>query len=214
MKIFIDSANFDEIRQALSLGVVAGVTTNPSLVAREGGNFRPLLKQICQVVPGPVSAEVLSESPDEIVKEARDLASLADNIVVKIPLTAAGLEATAELSSQNIKTNLTLGFSATQAMLAARAGATYVSLFVGRLDDVGACGISVVAETARNFHAYALETRIIAASIRNVSHVEGVISAGADYATVPYRVLMDCLKHPLTDQGIEKFKADWEKAIK
>ncbi len=214
MKFFLDSANVEEITRVMSWGVVAGVTTNPSLVAREGKEFMPLLKQICSIVPGPVSAEVLSEGADDMVAEARELAAVADNVVVKIPLTADGLAATRELSAQGIKTNLTLAFSPVQAMLAARSGATYASLFIGRLDDVGACGLSAVAETVRNFQAYAVGTRVIAASIRNVGHVEGAMSAGADYATVPFRVLSDCLHHPLTDQGIEKFKADWEKAMK
>lgn len=211
MKFFLDSANIDEIRDAWSLGVVAGVTTNPTLVAREGRDFTGLLHEIVQVVEGPVSAEVISDGWQDMVREARELAAISANVVIKIPITADGLRATRILSEEGIQTNVTLVFSVTQAMMAARAGAAYVSPFVGRLDDVGANGMEVVADIASSFRCFDLETKIIAASIRSVEHVAAAIRVGADYATVPYKILSACLAHPLTDQGIKRFLADWNK---
>lgn len=212
MEFFIDTANIEEIREAWSLGVVAGVTTNPTLVAREGNkDFRSLLSEIARSVTGPVSAEVISTDWQGMVNEAKELAAIAANIVIKIPVTVDGMRATRILSGEGIQTNITLVFSLPQAIMAARAGATYVSPFVGRLDDVGAPGIELVADIARAFRCYSLETKIIAASIRNVDHVAAAIGAGADYATVPYKVIKACLGHPLTDQGIKRFLADWSK---
>lgn len=210
MRFFIDTANVAHIKEAWDLGVVEGVTTNPSLVAREGKDFIQLLKEILAIVDGPISAEVLSLDSQGMVEEAEKLAALSPNIVIKIPMTAEGLKATKILTAKGIKTNVTLIFSLNQAVMAARAGATYVSPFVGRLDDVNADGIALVRDIADSFTYYGLDSKIIAASIRSVDHIAEAIRAGAHFATVPYATLMAAVKHPLTDQGIERFLKDWE----
>jgi transaldolase len=212
VRFFIDTANVNEIREANSWGVVAGVTTNPSLVAKEGRVFEDVVKEICSIVSGPVSAEVISLEADEMVREARVLAGWADNVVIKIPMTSEGLKAVSILSREGIKTNVTLVFSATQALLAARAGATYVSPFVGRLDDISSDGIQLVADISEIFAVHGIETEIIAASVRHPMHVIEAAKAGAHIATVPFSVLLAMTKHPLTDKGIERFLADWKSA--
>lgn len=211
MKFFLDTANLDEIRQAVRLGVVAGVTTNPSLIAKEGREFLPTVQEICRLVTGPVSAEVISLEPEQMLVEARQLAQLAPNVVVKVPMCAAGLEVVHTLAREGIKTNMTLIFSPNQALLAARAGATYVSPFVGRLDDIGNSGMPVVQDTVDIFDIHAIDTEVIAASVRHPEHVLQAARAGAHVATVPLKVLQQMIKHPLTDIGIEKFLADWNK---
>ena len=208
MKIFLDTANIDEIKEATALGIVAGITTNPSLMAKEGRNLAEVIKEIADINPGPVSAEVLSLTAVEMVEEARALAQIADNVVIKIPITAEGLKATVALSALGVKTNVTLIFSANQALLAARAGATFVSPFVGRLDDIDFDGIALVAQIAKMFSLHDLSSEIIAASIRHPLHVSQAALAGAHIATIPYKVLMDMSKHPLTQLGIERFLAD------
>jgi transaldolase len=210
MKIFIDTANIDEIKKACKLGVISGVTTNPSLIAKEGRNFKEVVQEICQIVDGPISAEVISLDTDGIVAEAVELAKIHKNIVIKVPMTAEGLGATKILSAKNIKTNVTLVFSANQALLAALAGATYVSPFVGRLDDIGQNGMDLIKEIVQIFELYDYRTEIIAASIRHPIHVTESAKAGAHIATIPYRVIMQMTRHALTDIGIEKFLADWE----
>lgn len=209
MKIFIDTANVEEIRKANEMGVICGVTTNPSLIAKEGRDFKEVVKEITQIVDGPISAEVISLEADGMVEEALELTKIHKNIVIKIPMTEEGLKAVKILSKKGIKTNVTLIFSATQALLAARAGASYVSPFVGRLDDVGADGISLISDIAEIFNIHDIETEIIAASIRNGMHVTNAALAGSDIATVPYNVIAQMIKHPLTDSGIEKFLKDW-----
>ncbi|MBF7081497.1 fructose-6-phosphate aldolase [Desulfallas sp. Bu1-1] len=209
MKLFIDSANVGEIRAAAELGVISGVTTNPSLIAKEGRNFVEVVREITSIIDGPVSAEAVSTEAGPMIAEAVELASIHPNVVVKIPMTADGLKAVSALSPKGIKTNVTLVFSANQALLAALAGATYVSPFVGRLDDTGHDGIALIEEIVQIFELHGLETKIISASIRHPLHVTQSALAGADIATVPYKVLMQMLKHPLTDLGIEKFLADW-----
>lgn len=211
MLIFIDTANVDEIREAYSLGVVAGVTTNPSLIAREGRDFAEVVREIASIVDGPISAEAISEDAAGMVAEAGELSAIHPNIVVKIPMTAEGLKATRILSQKGISTNVTLVFSANQALLAARAGATYVSPFVGRLDDISQDGLVLVHEIMEIFDRHGLATKVIAASIRHPVHVTEAARAGAHIATVPYNVLMQMVRHPLTDAGIKKFLADWEK---
>ena len=211
MRIFLDTANVEEIRAAVELGVISGVTTNPSLVAREGRDFREVLQEICQIVDGPVSAEVLSTEAPAMVAEARSLASIHPNIVVKVPMGVEGLKAVKALRQEGIKTNMTLIFSANQALLAALAGATYVSSFVGRLDDIGHDGMEVVGDVVTIFAQYGLETEVIAASIRHPQHVLAAARLGADIATLPYPVLTQMIQHPLTDLGIERFLRDWEK---
>lgn len=213
MKLFIDTANVEEIRSAAEMGIICGVTTNPSLVAREGRDFKQVVLEICSIVDGPVSAEVISQDAPGMVREALGIVEWSPNIVIKIPMTAEGLKAVKILSSKNIKTNVTLVFTVNQALLAARAGATYVSPFVGRLDDIGAEGMDVVAQIAALFNTHNIETEIIAASIRGPVHVTQAALAGADIATVPYGVLMQMVKHPLTDAGVARFLADWEKAL-
>lgn len=210
MLIFIDTANIEEIKEANDLGVISGVTTNPSLIAKEGRNFEEVVTEITGIVDGPISAEVISLDSENMVEEARKLARLHKNIVIKIPMCAEGLKATKVLSSEGIKTNVTLIFSANQALLAARAGATYVSPFVGRLDDIGQDGMNLIQEIVAVFSNYAIETQIIAASIRHTMHVTQAALMGADIATIPYKVIHQMAKHPLTDGGIEKFLADWE----
>lgn len=215
MRIFLDTANIDQIRHAAKLGIISGVTTNPTLVAKEEAvDFKAAILEICSLVPGPVSAEVLSLEPEGMIEEARQLSSWAANIVVKIPVSEAGLEAVSVLSRENIKTNLTLCFSVNQALLGALVGATYVSPFVGRLDDIGHQGMEVVAEAVEIFHRYALSTQVIAASLRHPLHIIAAAKAGAHIATVPYNVLMQMIRHPLTDIGITRFAEDWRKVVK
>lgn len=212
MKFFIDTANIDEIREANELGVIAGVTTNPSLIAKEGRDFIEVVKEITQIVDGPISAEVISENHEGMVKEGRELAKIHKNIVIKIPMTAEGLKAVNVLSKEGIKTNVTLIFTANQALLAARAGARYVSPFVGRLDDINTDGMQIIEDIVEIFNNYAIDTEIITASVRHPMHVLTAAKMGAHIATVPYKVIMQMVKHPLTDAGIEKFKEDWKKA--
>jgi transaldolase len=214
MKFFLDTANVDEIRKAVKLGVIAGVTTNPTLIAKEGKEFHPTVKEICASTPGPVSAEALSLDVEGMLREARELAALASNVIVKIPMTEAGLEAVATLTAEGIKTNVTLIFSANQALLAARAGATYVSPFVGRLDDISSPGMKVVEDIADIFAIHDISTEIIAASIRHPQHVHEAALAGAHIATVPYKVVQQMIQHPLTTTGIERFLEDWKKVSK
>jgi len=211
MQFFLDSANLEEIRQAWDMGVISGVTTNPSLVAKEGKDFIELLKEIIDIVDGPISAEVLALDAKGMIAEAKELASLSPNIVIKIPMTEEGLKAVKHLRSEGINTNVTLMFTPIQALLAARAGATYVSPFIGRLDDIGETGIQLVESICEIFALHDLETKVIAASIRNPIHVLEAAKFGADYATVPFKVLQQLFKHPLTDAGIDKFLADWQK---
>lgn len=212
MRIFLDTANLDEIRQAVRLGVVSGVTTNPSLMAREEGvSFKETIIEIAGLVPGPISAEVTARDASSMVAQAREIASWAPNVVVKVPIDAEGLAATAQLSREGVKTNLTLCFSPNQALLAALAGASYVSPFVGRLDDAGHDGMAVVADIVEIFGYYGLPTQVIAASIRHPLHVVAAAKAGAHIATVPFKVLMQMLQHPLTDVGITRFWEDWQK---
>lgn len=214
MKIFIDTANVDEIRAAAELGVICGVTTNPSLIAREGKDFETVIKEITTIVDGPISAEVVAPDADGMVEEAKKLVKIHDNIVIKIPMTLEGLKATKKLSDLGIKTNVTLIFSATQALLAARAGATYVSPFVGRLDDISDSGIDLVANIAEIFSIHGIETEIISASIRGPQDVTDSALAGAHIATIPYKVIVQMSKHPLTDAGIAKFMEDWNSVFK
>lgn len=211
MKIFLDTANTEEIKEANSWGIIDGVTTNPSLVAREGKRFEDVLKQICAIVDGPISAEAVSPDAEGIVKEARELSKIHRNIVVKIPMTSEGLKAVKILAEEGIKTNCTLVFSSNQALLAAKAGATYVSPFVGRLDDAGHIGMDIVREMVQIFKNYNFKTQVIVASVRNPLHVIDAALAGADIATVPMDVLRKMVKHPLTDAGIAKFLDDWKK---
>lgn len=210
MKLYIDTANVDEIREMASWGVLSGVTTNPTLVAKEGRDFIQTLKEILAIVDGPVSAEVISTEAQQMVEEGLRYAELSPNVVIKLPLTAEGLKATSQFARRNIATNLTLVFSANQALLAARAGASYVSPFVGRLDDIGHDGLALVAEIAEIFGLHGIETEIIAASIRHPLHVTEAARAGAHIATVPYRVLQQMLTHPLTDSGLARFLSDWK----
>ena len=214
MKLFIDTANINEIREANAIGIIDGVTTNPSLIAREGKDFISVVKEICSIVDGPVSAEVISLKCDEMVKEAGPLAKIHKNIVIKIPLIAEGLKAVKILSKEGIKTNLTLCFSPTQALLAAKAGATYVSPFIGRLDDISLTGMDLIRDIKTIFTNYSFKTQIIVASVRNPLHVLDAAKIGADIATVPYSTLTALIKHPLTDIGIEKFLKDWQSAQK
>lgn len=211
MKFFIDTANIDEIAQANDLGMVDGVTTNPSLVAKEGREFKGLIQEICNMVEGPVSAEVVSLEAEGMISEARELARIAENIVVKIPLIQEGLKAVKVLSQEGIRANVTLCFSPVQALLAAKAGAAYVSPFVGRLDDISQVGMDLVDQILNIYDNYGFETEVIVASIRNPTHVLDAALMGADIATIPFKVIQQLAKHPLTDIGLEKFLADWEK---
>jgi len=211
MKFFVDSANVEEIKEAVSLGVVDGVTTNPTLLAKEKGSPEEIFKRICEVVDGPVNAEVVSLDWEGIVQEGRELAKIHPNIVVKIPMTKDGLKAVKVFAQEGIKTNVTLIFSPVQALLAARAGATYVCPFVGRLDDIGQNGMDVIAQIKQMFDNYMIDTEIIVASIRHPMHVVESALIGADIATIPFSVIEKLTKHPLTDIGIERFLADWEK---
>ena len=213
MKLFIDTANIEEIKEANELGVICGVTTNPSLIAKEGRDFKTVIEEITSIVDGPISAEDISLEAKAMVEEAIPLAKMNKNIVIKIPMTKEGLKAVKILSSMGIRTNVTLIFSASQALLAARAGATYVSPFLGRVDDVNADGLSMISDIVSIFSAHEIETEIICASIRNPNHVTQAAKLGADIATVPYNVILQMIKHPLTDAGIEKFLKDWEAHI-
>ena len=213
MQIFLDTANCQEIHEGMELGVVSGVTTNPSLVAREEGqDFFALVKKIAKIVPGPVSAEVLAMTAPEMITEALELTKLGPNVVIKIPMTKDGLKAVHALTGQGIRTNVTLIYSVNQALLAAQAGATYVSPFVGRLDDISYDGIALLKDIADVFKNYHFSTKIIAASIRHPLHVVLAAKAGADIATIPYKVLLQIIDHPLTTIGIDRFLADWAKA--
>ena len=215
MELFLDTANFTEIKEAAQYGVITGITTNPSLVAKEKDrDFEELVEEITQLIPGPVSAEVLSTTTSEMLAEARKLAAIRENVVVKIPMTREGIKCVPVLSREGIKTNVTLVFSLNQALLAARAGATYVSPFVGRLDDVGAEGISLVSEIVAMFRLHGLSTRVIAASIRHPLHVIEAAKAGSDIATIPYKVFLQMFEHPMTALGLEKFQKDWESKAK
>lgn len=212
MKFFIDTANVDEIREVAAWGVLSGVTTNPSLVAKEGRDFKQVLHEILELVDGPVSAEVVSLKADEMVAEAEQYYTMHRNIVIKLPMTAEGLKACSVLSKKGVKTNLTLIFSPNQAMLCARAGATFVSPFVGRLDDISTDGIQLIRDAAEIFDIHGIETEIISASIRTPGQVVESAKAGAHIATLPYKVFQQMLKHPLTDAGIDRFLKDWESA--
>lgn len=211
MKIFIDTANLEEIRKAKSLGILDGVTTNPTLLSREEGDPVDILKAICSEVSGPVSAEVVSLDEEGIVREGRELAKIANNIVIKVPVTEEGLRAVKRLEAEGIHTNVTLVFSPMQALLAAKAGATFVSAFVGRLDDVSHVGMDSVRIITQIFDTYGYDTQVIVASIRNPLHVVDAALAGADVATIPYKVIQQLVKHPLTDVGIQRFLEDWKK---
>lgn len=212
MKFFVDTAHVEDIKKANDMGVICGVTTNPSLIAKEGRDFGEVIKEIASIVDGPISGEVkaTTEDAEGMIAEGREIAAIHPNMVVKIPMTAEGLKACKALTAENIKTNVTLIFSVTQALLAARAGATYVSPFLGRLDDINVRGVDLIREISDVFHVAGIQTEIIAASIRNPIHVIDCALAGADIATVPYKVIENMTKHPLTDAGIEKFKADYK----
>ncbi|HQK85917.1 MAG TPA: fructose-6-phosphate aldolase [Methanofastidiosum sp.] len=211
MKFFLDTANIEHIRDAASLGLIEGVTTNPSLISKEKKPFKDIILEICKIVDGPISAEVTSSDYKSMVDEALKLSDIHKNVVVKVPMTKDGLKAVKSLSEQGVKTNVTLVFSATQALLAAKVGASYVSPFVGRLDDISTDGMNLVAEIQQIYRNYFFETEVIIASIRHPIHVLQAALVGADIATVPYDVLMKTIKHPLTDIGIEKFMSDWKK---
>ncbi len=214
MKFFIDTANIEEIKEASSMGMADGVTTNPTLIAREKGNFEDIIKEICEIVDGPISAEVISLNTEGMLKEARHLASIHKNIVVKIPMTIDGIKATRQLSEEGIKTNVTLIFSPLQALMAAKAGATYVSPFIGRLDDISNEGLLLVEQIIEIFNNYAFDTEVIVASVRNPLHVLDAALMGADIATIPFKVLSKFASHPLTDKGIKAFLDDWNRAQK
>jgi len=214
MKFFIDTANIEEIKEASSMGMADGVTTNPSLIAREEGNFEDIIKEICKIVDGPISAEVISLDTEGMLKEARQLAGIHENIVVKVPMTIDGIKATRRLSEEGIKTNVTLIFSPLQALMAAKAGATYVSPFVGRLDDISHDGLLLVEQILEIYNNYAYDTEIIVASVRNPLHVLDAALMGADIATIPFKVLSKFASHPLTDKGIKAFLDDWNRAQK
>ncbi|MEW6416663.1 MAG: fructose-6-phosphate aldolase [Nitrospirota bacterium] len=214
MKFFIDTANIDEIKKAWELGVIDGVTTNPSLISKEGRDPVTLLKEICSIVNGPVSAEAVSMTADEMVREAESLSRIHENIVIKIPMIEEGLRAVKRLSGMGIKTNVTLVFSPSQALLAAKAGATYVSPFVGRLDDISHTGMGIASEIIEIYENYMFDTEVIVASVRNPLHVVEAAKMGAHIATIPYSVIIQLIRHPLTDIGIERFLKDWEKVPK
>jgi transaldolase len=214
MKFFLDTAIVDEIREVNEWGLLAGVTTNPSLVAKSGRVFEEVLQEILGIVDGPVSAEVISREAAGMIEEGERLAALSENVTIKIPMTIEGLKAVYHFAKKGIKTNVTLIFSANQALMAARAGATFVSPFVGRLDDIGQDGMELIQQVAEIFGIHGIDTEIIAASIRHPMHVTQAALSGAHIATVPYKVIEQIVRHPLTDQGIEKFEADWKKAVK
>jgi transaldolase len=214
MRIFLDTANIDQIKQAAKLGIISGVTTNPSLVSKEGtANYEAAIKEICAIIPGPVSTEVLVEGVEPMIEQARQIAAWAANIVVKIPATTDGLEVTSALAKEGIKVNFTLCFSLNQALLGALAGATYISPFVGRLDDIGHDGMQLVKDIVEAYQYYQLSTQVIAASIRHPQHCVTAIKVGAHIATVPYNVLTQMMRHPLTDTGISHFLSDWQRAV-
>jgi len=211
MRIFLDTANIDQIRQAAKLGIISGVTTNPSLVSREGtADYEAIIKEICSIIPGPISVEVLVEGTQAMIEQAQLISSWSPNVVIKIPATTEGLEVTSALAKENIKVNFTLCFSLNQALLGALAGATYVSPFVGRLDDAGHNGMEVVKDIVDVFAHYQLTTQVIAASIRHPQHCVAAAKVGAHITTVPYKVLMQMLQHPLTDVGVARFLSDWQ----
>jgi transaldolase len=214
MKFFLDTANVEQIKKFVELGLVDGVTTNPTLIAKEGKDFHTVIKEICEIVDGPVSAEVVSLDAEGMVKEARELASLADNVVIKIPMTKEGMKAVNVLSKEGIKTNVTLVFSPLQALIAAKAGATYVSPFVGRLDDIGHEGMKLIEDVVKIYRNYDIKTEVIVASVRHPMHVLEAARIGADIATIPFDVMDKMFKHPLTDIGIERFMKDWENYLK
>lgn len=214
MQIYIDTANLDEIRRAADLGILDGVTTNPSLVSKEGVDFRTRMAEICEVVSGPVSAEVVATDADGMLREAADLATIAENIVIKLPCTEDGLKACKALADRGVRTNLTLCFQPLQALLVAKAGAFLVSPFLGRLDDIAADGVDLIHQIRAIYDNFGMKTKILAASIRGPKHLVDVALAGADVATVPYKVIRQMLNHPLTDSGLAKFLADWNKAHK
>jgi len=211
MKFFIDTANIEEIKKANEMGLLDGVTTNPTLISRERRDFKDLIKEICQIVDGPVNAEVISTDSEGMIREAQELSGLSDNIVIKIPLIKEGLKAVKRLTAKGIKTNVTLCFSPIQALMAAKAGASYVSPFVGRLDDISNAGMNLVEQIVTIYDNYGFETEVIVASIRNPIHVLEAALMGADIATIPYKVMEQLIRHPLTDIGLEKFLKDWEK---
>lgn len=211
MKFFIDTANINEIKEAAAIGILDGVTTNPSLVAKEGKDFRALLDEIIKIVDGPISAEVISTDYDGILKEARDLSSIHKNIVVKIPLIKEGLKAVKTLSDEGIKVNVTLCFSPTQALLAAKAGATYISPFIGRLDDISTSGMDLISQVVQIYNNYNFETQVLVASVRHPMHVAEAALIGADVCTIPFEVINKLFNHPLTEIGLEKFLSDWKK---
>jgi transaldolase len=214
MKFFIDTANVDEIREACSWGVIEGVTTNPSLIAKEGREFQELVQEICSIVNGPISVEAVSMEAEGIIREARALAEISSNVVIKIPMTTEGLKATKRLKQENIATNMTLVFSPSQALLAAKAGARYISPFVGRLDDISHIGMESVEQILNIYQNYDFPTEVIVASIRNPLHVVDAALMGAHIATVPFKVIEQLVKHPLTDIGIDRFLSDWKKVPK
>jgi transaldolase len=214
MKFFIDTANLEEIKKGLEMGMVDGVTTNPSLIAKENKPFEEIIAEICKLVDGPVSAEVVSLEAEGMLVEAKKLAKIADNIVIKIPMIVEGLKAVKKLTAEGIKTNVTLVFSSAQALLAAKAGASFVSPFVGRLDDIGAPSMDLISDIATIYDTYGYMSEIIVASVRNPQHVMDAALIGADIATIPLKVITQLAKHPLTDVGIEQFLADWEKRTK
>jgi transaldolase len=215
MKFFLDSANLNEIREAAEIGLIDGVTTNPSLIAKEGGvDFKKHIAAICGIVKGDVSAEVTSLDPEGMLREGREYASIAPNVVIKCPLTRAGLKATRQLTSEDIRVNVTLCFSAAQAILAAKAGAAYISPFMGRLDDVGQNGLTVLAEIVEIYRNYEWKTQVLASSVRHPIHVIESARIGADVATMPFKVLDQLFNHPLTDEGLKQFLSDWNKAKK
>ncbi len=211
MKFFIDTANVAEIKKGLEMGMVDGVTTNPSLIAKENRPFEEIIAEICELVDGPVSAEVVSLDKDGMIAEARELVKIADNIVIKIPMTSEGLMAVKQLAAEGIKTNVTLVFSCAQALLAAKAGATFVSPFVGRLDDIGVQGMDLIGDIVAVYDNYGYQTEVIVASVRSPQHVTDSAIIGADIATIPFKVIAQLSRHPLTDKGMEQFLADWEK---
>ncbi|MCK5187373.1 MAG: fructose-6-phosphate aldolase [Deltaproteobacteria bacterium] len=211
MKLFIDTANIDEIKEATELGLIDGITTNPTLIAREGKEFMQIVKEICEIIDGPISLEAVSTKSKDMIKEAQGLAKIHSNVVVKIPMTREGLIATRQLAMEGIHVNMTLVFSSTQALLAAKTGAAYVSPFIGRLDDISHCGMDLVEQILTIYDNYDFDTEIIVASIRNPLHVLEAALIGADIATVPFKVIEQLIKHPLTDIGVERFLKDWEK---
>ncbi len=213
MKFFIDTANLDEIREAMEMGVLDGVTTNPSLISREPGDPVEILKEICRLVPGPVSAEVIATDTEGMLKEGRELAQLAENIVIKVPMTPAGVKACKRFTAEGIKVNMTLVFSPTQAIIAAKAGATFVSPFVGRIDDISGDGMELIEQIVQIYNNYQYDTEVLVASVRHPRHVVLAALYGADIATIPFKVLMNLFKHPLTDLGLEKFLSDWKKKV-